>query len=94
MPELIAIIEQWLQSFPTRDEPLKLLAEHRVLSAPVLDIGEAMNHPQMKARGVMQPVDHPAIGPIPLPRAPFRVSDASVEIRARTHTWASTTKRS
>ncbi|HEV3110078.1 MAG TPA: CoA transferase [Candidatus Binataceae bacterium] len=84
MPELIAIIEQWLQSFPTRDEPLKLLAEHRVLSAPVLDIGEAMNHPQMKARGVMQPVDHPGVGPIPLPRAPFHVSGASVEIRART----------
>jgi crotonobetainyl-CoA:carnitine CoA-transferase CaiB-like acyl-CoA transferase len=84
MPELNAIIEQWLQSFPTRDEPLKILAEHRILSAPVLDIGQAMNHPQMKARGVMQAVEHPGIGPIPLPRAPFVVSDASVEIRART----------
>jgi CoA:oxalate CoA-transferase len=84
MPELNAIIEQWLQSFPTRDEPLKILADHRILSAPVLDIGQAMNHSQMKARGVMQEVDHPGIGPIPLPRAPFVVSNASVEIRART----------
>jgi crotonobetainyl-CoA:carnitine CoA-transferase CaiB-like acyl-CoA transferase len=84
MPELIAIIEQWLQSFPTRDEPLAILAEHRVLSAPVLDIGQAMNHPQMKSRGVMQEVEHPGIGPVPLPRAPFVVSGASVEIRART----------
>ena len=32
----------------------------------------------------MQEVDHPGIGPIQLPRAPFRVSDASVKIRART----------
>jgi len=84
MPALNAIIEQWLQSFPTRDAPLKILAEHRILSAPVLDIGQAMNHLQMKARGVMQEVDHPGVGPIPLPRAPFVVSDASVEIRART----------
>jgi crotonobetainyl-CoA:carnitine CoA-transferase CaiB-like acyl-CoA transferase len=84
MPELNAIIEQWLQSFPTRDEPLKILADHRILSAPVLDIGEAMNHPQMKSRGVMQQVDHPGVGSIPLPRAPFVVSGASVEIRART----------
>ncbi len=84
VPELNAIIEEWLQSFPTRDEPLKILADHRILSAPVLDIGQAMNHPQMKARGVMQEVDHPGIGPIPLPRAPFVVSNASVEIRART----------
>jgi crotonobetainyl-CoA:carnitine CoA-transferase CaiB-like acyl-CoA transferase len=84
MPELNAIIEEWLQSFPTRDEPLKILADHRILSAPVLDIGEAMNHPQMKSRGVMQQVDHPGVGPIPLPRAPFVVSGSSVEIRART----------
>ncbi|HZY58456.1 MAG TPA: CoA transferase [Candidatus Binataceae bacterium] len=84
MGELNAIIEEWLQSFPTRDEPLKILADHRILSAPVLDIGEAMNHPQMKSRGVMQQVDHPGVGPIPLPRAPFVVSGASVEIRART----------
>jgi len=84
MGELNAIIEEWLQSFPTRDEPLKILADHRILSAPVLDIGEAMNHPQMKSRGVMQQVDHPGVGPIPLPRAPFVVSGSSVDIRART----------
>jgi CoA:oxalate CoA-transferase len=84
MPELFEIIEQWLQSFLTRDEPLRILAEHRVLSAPVLDLGEAINHPQMKARGVMREVEHPGVGPIALPRAPFRVSEASVEIRGRT----------
>ena len=37
----------------------------------------------MKARDVMREVEHPG-GPIALPRAPFRVSGASVEIRGRT----------
>jgi crotonobetainyl-CoA:carnitine CoA-transferase CaiB-like acyl-CoA transferase len=82
--ELVRIIEDWLQSFESRDEPLRILEQHRILSAPVLDIGQAVNHPQMKFRGVMQEIDHPGIGPIPLPRAPFRVSGASVKIRGRT----------
>ncbi len=38
----------------------------------------------MKHRALMQEVDQPGIGPIQFPRAPFRVSDASVKIRART----------
>ena len=78
------IIEDWLQSFASRDEPLRILEEHRILCAPVLDINQAVNHPQMKFRGVMQEVDHPGIGPLPLPRAPFRVSGAGVKIRGRT----------
>jgi CoA:oxalate CoA-transferase len=82
--ELVRIIEDWLLSFESRDEPLRILEQHRILSAPVLDIGQAVNHPQMKFRGVMQEVDQPGIGPIQFPRAPFRVSDASVKIRART----------
>jgi CoA:oxalate CoA-transferase len=82
--ELVTIIEDWLQSFESRDEPLSILEQHRILSAPVLDLGQAINHPQMKFRGVMQEIDQPGVGPIALPRAPFRVSDAGVKIRAGT----------
>jgi crotonobetainyl-CoA:carnitine CoA-transferase CaiB-like acyl-CoA transferase len=82
--ELAEIIEQWLQSFPSRDEPLAILAEHRVISGPVLDVGGAMNHPQMRARGAIHNVDHPGIGPMPLPVAPLRFSGAPVAIGGRT----------
>jgi crotonobetainyl-CoA:carnitine CoA-transferase CaiB-like acyl-CoA transferase len=81
---LAEIIEQWLQSFPTRDEPLAILAEHRVISGAVLDVAQATNHPQMKARHALQEVPHPGIGPLPLPVAPMRFSQASVAIRGRT----------
>jgi len=81
--ELVTILEEWLQSFPTRDEPLAILEQVRILSAPVLDIAQVINHPQMKARGVMQDVPHPGIGPVALPKSPFRFSETSVEIRDR-----------
>jgi crotonobetainyl-CoA:carnitine CoA-transferase CaiB-like acyl-CoA transferase len=80
---LVKIIEEWLQSFLARDEPLAILADVRILSAPVLDIAQAINHPQMKARGTMQEVPHPGIGPVALPKSPFRFSETTVEIRRR-----------
>ncbi len=55
-----------------------------MISGPVLDVGCALNHPQMKARGALQNVDHPGIGPLPLPVAPLHFSDSQVAIRGRT----------
>jgi crotonobetainyl-CoA:carnitine CoA-transferase CaiB-like acyl-CoA transferase len=81
--ELVKILEDWLQSFPTRDEPLAILEKVRILSAPVLDIAEAINHPQLKARSAMQDVPHPGIGPVALPKSPFHFSETTVEIRSR-----------
>jgi len=80
---LVTVIEEWLQSFPTRDEPLAILEKVRILSAPVLDIAQAINHPQIKARGAMQEVPHPGIGPVALPKSPFHFSETTVEIRSR-----------
>jgi CoA:oxalate CoA-transferase len=80
---LVKILEDWLQSFPTRDEPLAILEKVRILSAPVLDIAQAINHPQLTARGAMQNVPHPGIGPVALPKSPFHFSETTVEIRSR-----------
>ena len=80
---LVEIIEAWLQSFPTCEEPLAILESARILSAPVLDIAQAINHPQLKARGAMQEVPHPGLGPVALPKSPFRFSETTVEIRSR-----------
>ena len=80
---LVKIIEEWLQSFPSREEPLAILQEVRILSAPVLDIAQAINHPQTQARRAMQDVPHPGLGPVALPKSPFRFSETIVEIRRR-----------
>ena len=80
---LVEIIETWLQSFSGCEEPLAILESARILSAPVLDIAQAINHPQLKARGAMQEVPHPGLGPVALPKSPFRFSETTVEIRSR-----------
>ena len=60
--ETVGIIEQWLQTFPTRDEPIKLLQDNHFISAPVLDLPGVINHPQTRARKIMQPIEVPGFG--------------------------------
>jgi crotonobetainyl-CoA:carnitine CoA-transferase CaiB-like acyl-CoA transferase len=81
--ELAGLIEEWLQSFTTRDEPLVILEKARILSAPVLDIAQIATHPVITERGAMQQIEHPGIGPIALPKSPFRMSQTPAMIRAR-----------
>ena len=81
--ELAALIERWLQTFSTRDEPLAILEKARILSAPVLDIAQIVNHPVITERGAMQSISHPGLGPVAIPKSPFRMSETSVMIRDR-----------
>jgi crotonobetainyl-CoA:carnitine CoA-transferase CaiB-like acyl-CoA transferase len=81
--ELAALIEEWLGGFATRDEPLAILEKARILSAPVLDIAQIANHPVITERGALQKIDHPGIGPIALPKSPFRMSETPATIRDR-----------
>ena len=81
--ELIRIVEEWLQSFPTRDEPIALIQGAHILCAPVLDTAGVMNDPHNRVRQSLQEIDQPGAGKLTLPRAPFRFSAASVAVRGR-----------
>jgi crotonobetainyl-CoA:carnitine CoA-transferase CaiB-like acyl-CoA transferase len=81
--ELISIVENWLQSFPTRQEAIDLIQGAHILCAPVLDTEGVMNDPQNAARNSLQEVDQPGAGTLRMPRAPFHFSAAAVEIRGR-----------
>jgi crotonobetainyl-CoA:carnitine CoA-transferase CaiB-like acyl-CoA transferase len=81
--ELVAAIEAWLAEFVTRDEPMAILERARILAAPVLDIAQIANHPVIVERGAMQQIDHPGLGPIALPKSPFRMSETPAMIRDR-----------
>jgi crotonobetainyl-CoA:carnitine CoA-transferase CaiB-like acyl-CoA transferase len=82
-PEVRKYIEDWLQTFDDDETPLKILAEARIPSAPILDIPQAAAHPQLKARGLFQDVPHPILGLAPIAKAPFHLSTATVEIPFR-----------
>jgi CoA:oxalate CoA-transferase len=80
---LAKLLEDWLQTFPKREEPLAILEQARILAAPVLDIGQIINHPVIQERGAMQSIAHPGLGPVALPKSPFRMSATQVMIRSR-----------
>jgi crotonobetainyl-CoA:carnitine CoA-transferase CaiB-like acyl-CoA transferase len=81
--ELIGTVEEWLQSFPSRDEPIALIRRAHILCAPVLDTDGVMNDPHNRQRNSFQEIDQPGAGTITLPRAPFRFSETSVAVRGR-----------
>jgi CoA:oxalate CoA-transferase len=82
-PEVRKYIEDWLQTFADDETPLRILAEARVPSAPILDIPHAAAHPQLKARELFQDLPHPILGVTPIAKSPFHFSTAQVEIPFR-----------
>jgi len=81
--ELIRIVEDWLQSFPSRYEPLAMLQDAHILCAPVLDTEGVMNDRHNVARGFLHEIEQPGAGRVSLPAAPFHFSESPVEIRGR-----------
>jgi len=61
---LAKLLEEWLHTFTTREEPIAILEKARILSAPVLDIAQIINHPVIQKRAAMQRIPHPGLGPI------------------------------
>ena len=79
--ELIKIVEEWLQSFPTRDEAIALIQKAHIPCTAVLDTEGVMNDPHNLARNTLQEIEQPGVGPLKLPKAPFRFSDSTVEVK-------------
>jgi crotonobetainyl-CoA:carnitine CoA-transferase CaiB-like acyl-CoA transferase len=82
-PEVRKYLEDWLQTFEDDETPLRILAEARIPSAPILDIPQAAAHPQLKARELFQDISHPILGVTPIAKSPFHFSTAQVEIPFR-----------
>jgi len=72
--ELQAIIEQWLASFPTRDEAIAAMDKERVPCAPVLTVNEAVSHPHLNQRKTVRWVQDPLLGKVAIPAVPVKFS--------------------
>ena len=79
--ELVAMIEAWIQSFPSDDAALQALAEARIPCAPILDVGQAFNHPHIRARGMITEVEHPVFGTMQITNTPFVFSETPREVQ-------------
>jgi crotonobetainyl-CoA:carnitine CoA-transferase CaiB-like acyl-CoA transferase len=73
-PQVIKLVQDWLDATP-EEEVLRLLEEYHVPVGPLLNVGEAVNHPHMRQRGTVRPVHDPVLGDIELPGPPMRFSE-------------------
>jgi crotonobetainyl-CoA:carnitine CoA-transferase CaiB-like acyl-CoA transferase len=72
--EVIAIIQDWLDSMPSYDAIFRALEEKRVPCAPILSISETMAQPHLTERGTLRTVSDPVVGDVQLPGMPLRFS--------------------
>ena len=75
--ELIAGISAIVRTKPA-DEWLALLSEHQIPAAKVNNIAQAFEHPQVKARELVETLHHPKIGGIKMMKSPLRFSGLNV----------------
>ena len=62
-------------SAKTNAEWLAILDEYDIPNAPVNDIGEVFDDPQVQARGMIQSYEHPTLGEVRYPPSPVKFSD-------------------
>ena len=72
--ELQAIIEEWLASFPSREDAIAAMDKERIPCAPVLTVNEAMAHPHLNERKTVRWVEDPLLGKVAIPGVPVKFS--------------------
>ncbi|WP_085467507.1 CaiB/BaiF CoA transferase family protein [Mesorhizobium australicum] len=81
MDEVDAIVSGWT-SIHTKADAFRILMDNKVPCAPVRNLDEVMNDPNMHARGALQWQDHPDLGRIVVQHSPMRYADSPlVELR-------------
>jgi CoA:oxalate CoA-transferase len=72
MEETEALVADWTRSLPKMEVFARAKA-CRIPCAPVRTAVEVMNDPHMHARGMLERIDHPELGPIVVPTTPLRL---------------------
>ncbi|MBI4639320.1 MAG: CoA transferase, partial [Candidatus Tectomicrobia bacterium] len=78
--EYEALLSPWLEA-RTREEATAEAQASGVFVAPVLTIGEAVEHHHHRAREFFVEVTHPKLGKILCPGAPFKMSETPWQVR-------------
>ncbi|HET6308131.1 MAG TPA: CoA transferase [Rhodopila sp.] len=70
-----ALVTAWTLSLG-KNQVAAVAKRHKIPVAPVRDAVEVMNDPHMHARGMLQRIQHPSLGPIVVPNSPLRLHGA------------------
>jgi CoA:oxalate CoA-transferase len=71
MDDIDTLVSEWTKTRKKQDI-FELFMKHHVACAPVRDLDEVVNDPNMHARGALQWQDHPELGRIVVPHSPLR----------------------
>lgn len=69
------VVESWSKTLSTQ-EVFEICQENEVICAPVQSVSDVLNDPHLIARGALQKLDHPELGPLMLPSTPLRFLNA------------------
>jgi len=72
LPELIALIEAWLKTFPDTASAITRMEQFGVPCAPVLSVEETVNHPHLVGRGTVRAVKDKLAGEFKIPGMPIK----------------------
>ncbi len=75
LPQLITLIEGWIQSMPSDDAAVAAMREQRVPMAPILSVAEAVRHPHLRQRGTVRTIHDRVLGDFDVPGFALRFSD-------------------
>lgn len=72
---ILSMLSEWLFTFEHLDDALAILEKEGIVCSRILSPGEAIEHPQIKAREMMVEIDHPVLGKVPIVNSPFRLKN-------------------
>ena len=75
-----ACLKEWIATLD-RKSALEELDKAGIPSAPIYSVADVFSDPHFASREDFVAVDDPEIGPMKMPRAPFRLSRAQVDVR-------------
>lgn len=72
--EVVALVEDWLQTFPDVPSAVARLEQFQVPVAPVLSVAETVHHPHHRARGTVRTIHDRLHGDFEMPGMPLKFS--------------------
>ena len=79
-PKVDQMIQDWVGT-KTRKEAVEQMSKEGVVCAPVQNIEEMFEDPQVSARELFVEVEHPRIGKVKIPRTPLNLSETPSKVR-------------
>ncbi|MGE3772597.1 MAG: CaiB/BaiF CoA transferase family protein [Gammaproteobacteria bacterium] len=77
---VIALVEDWLATFPDVAHAIAHLDGHDVPCAPVLSIEETLHHPHFLERGTVRTVEDRLAGKFAIPGMPIKLAGGAVDM--------------